>query len=112
MGARRDRILPYGCSLDVSGGQTHQQEHGQDQQEIHDRLSTLISTLFHQQLIHVAPSPPFPWFNRADDRMAAHITLSLFVENSVQFVGRWCRHHLSLHVIPTEHRSGSPDPSV
>src|SRR5713101_7241477 len=33
----------------------------------------LISSLFHQQLIHVTPSPAFPWFNRADDGMAGRV---------------------------------------
>src|SRR5439155_1351469 len=31
------------------------------------------SRLFNQQLIHITPSPTFPWFNRADDGMAGRV---------------------------------------
>src|SRR5712692_5371534 len=37
------------------------------------RTRNLISSLFHHQLIHITPSPTFPWLNRADDGMAGRV---------------------------------------
>src|SRR5438094_4127504 len=40
----------------------------------HDLTFSFIrSSLFHHQLVHITPSPPFPWLNRADDRMGGRV---------------------------------------
>ncbi len=38
-------------------------------------ISFPSSGLFHEQVIHITPSPIFPWFDRADDGMAGRVKM-------------------------------------
>lgn len=38
-------------------------------------VSFQSSGLFHEQLIHIAPSPAFPWFNTANDGMPGRVKM-------------------------------------
>src|SRR5207244_2317397 len=61
------------------------------------------SSLFHHQLVHVAPSPTFPWFNGADDGMAGRVKV---------FRGVLVLRGIAAADVPTDQAHSQMDPAV